>query len=370
MKLRISCFLFLICSTTIVIKAQNIVANAIGVLPAEVNESSGLIFLNGRLITHNDSGNPGMLYEIDTLSAQVLRSVVVKNHGNIDWEDICRDSNYIYIGDFGNNMGNRTNLRVLRISIADYLASDSVDAEAIHFSYADQTNFNPGNFSTNFDAEAIVCTAQYLYIFTKQWGKPGTKVYPLSKTPGTYSLVASDSLSVNGLITGADFWNNKLSLTGYTSQNVFILVASGFSWPHVSSGNIITQNVTLNGSIQVEAIAYNQGNKAYISSEQSFSGNGILSVLNAKTLTSKEELKLIPPVFRYIFSEDKIVFELYEPMCGASFEILSADGRLLEQKIFDDQRTFEVPKSHLAEFIILRMTYSGKIWQEKVYWAD
>lgn len=34
-------------------------------LPKEVNETSGLIHLNGNIITHNDSGGAAALYEID-----------------------------------------------------------------------------------------------------------------------------------------------------------------------------------------------------------------------------------------------------------------------------------------------------------------
>src|SRR6056297_4303255 len=78
-----------------------------------MSESSGLINIQGRFITHNDSGGESILYEIDTLSGEIARMVTVIGTENTDWEDLASDDTYIYIGDFGNNAGNRTDLRIL-----------------------------------------------------------------------------------------------------------------------------------------------------------------------------------------------------------------------------------------------------------------
>jgi len=59
------------------------------ILSDSVLETSGLIFLDGRLITHNDSGDGAKLYEIDTLTGDVLRTVFIRNAPHRDWEDIC-----------------------------------------------------------------------------------------------------------------------------------------------------------------------------------------------------------------------------------------------------------------------------------------
>ena len=79
-------------------------------LDSTVFESSGLVYLNHRLITHNDSGDEPALYEIDTINGEVLRKVILRGALNRDWEDICADSKYIYVGDFGNNYGSRKDL--------------------------------------------------------------------------------------------------------------------------------------------------------------------------------------------------------------------------------------------------------------------
>jgi len=121
-------------------------------LPNEVAETSGLLFLNGKIITHNDSGDAPNLYELDSLTGNLLRTINISNATNLDWEDITEDETYIYIGDFGNNNGNRTDLKIVRITKADYLNSNSVTADFITFSYEDQTDFSIRTNQHNFDA--------------------------------------------------------------------------------------------------------------------------------------------------------------------------------------------------------------------------
>ena len=74
-----------------------------------VIETSGLLRVNDQLWTHNDSGNDPILYRIDPLDGSVLQMLAI-NVPNIDWEDITTDGEFIYIGDVGNNSGDRTDL--------------------------------------------------------------------------------------------------------------------------------------------------------------------------------------------------------------------------------------------------------------------
>ena len=39
----------------------------------------------------------------------------VNKEENVDWEDITQDETHIYIADFGNNNGNRTDLKIYKI---------------------------------------------------------------------------------------------------------------------------------------------------------------------------------------------------------------------------------------------------------------
>ena len=164
-------------------------------------ETSGLILLNDRLITHNDSGGEPALFEIDSVSGGISRKVIIDNAPNLDWEDLCYDDTYVYVADFGNNSGSITNLRVYRVLISDSLSTsnDTISADTIHFDYADQTDFTPTTLATNYDAEVLIAWNDSLYIFTKNWGNQWTNIYALPKTPGNYSLprIVSRSLQKN-----------------------------------------------------------------------------------------------------------------------------------------------------------------------------
>lgn len=145
----------------------NYAPQRLATLPATVRESSGLLLWNGLLWTHNDSGGSPDLYALDPDGATVVQRVVrVRNASNVDWEDITHDGEYGYIGDFGNNNGNRTDLKVYRFLLEE-LEGDTVNAEAIMFSYPDQSDFTPRPQNNNFDAEAMIVLDDSLYIFLK-----------------------------------------------------------------------------------------------------------------------------------------------------------------------------------------------------------
>ncbi len=138
------------------LKSQNFITpSVVTTLSSTLNETSGLVNLNGEIWTHNDNGGETELYLINLNDGSIIRTVIVHEANNVDWEDIAADETYIYIGDFGNNDGSRTNLKIYRISRSDMASSNDVDAEKIHFSYSDQSSFEPNYHYTNFDCEAL-----------------------------------------------------------------------------------------------------------------------------------------------------------------------------------------------------------------------
>ena len=247
-------------------------------LQDSIQETSGLINLEGTLITHNDSGGQPALYELDSVSGNISRSVTIENATNTDWEDICHDSSYIYIGDFGNNNGSRTDLKIYRLLISDYLLTpnDTVTVDTINFSYSDQTDFTPSLLSTNFDAESIFAYNDSLYIFTKNWVNNWTNIYALPKTPGTYQIDRVDSIDAQGLITGGTYNNtaNTILLSGYTFTDPFIVEISGFTSNDFSSGTINRYLIPppAGASIQIESITYFEANQYYLTAELNANG--------------------------------------------------------------------------------------------------
>lgn len=247
---------------------------SLGILPDAVMETSGLVLLNGNLITHNDSGNSAVLFELDTTSLSVARTVTIDNAVNTDWEDLAQDEDYIYIGDFGNNTGVRTDLKIYRIAKQDYLTQDLVTAEAIDFNYIDQTDFSGGQ-NSDFDAEAMVVFEDVLLIFTKQWQSNGTVVYSIPKIPGAYTATPLTTYDTNGLVTGATFdaENRILLLCGYSQQlQPFVISTTGISTAFEFNASTTRSDLPV-GFAQVEGIAHSGSGRYFLSSEKFVNAN-------------------------------------------------------------------------------------------------
>lgn len=245
----------------------------------DLDENSGLIFYNNNIITFNDSGGEANLYEINASTGNITRTVTITNATNVDWEDITQDASYIYIGDIGNNNGNRTDLKIYKIAKNDYNGSDDIAvAEIISYSYADQLDFNSNPNNTNWDAEGLISYGEQLLIFSKNWVDNRVNVYSIPKTNGTYSALLESSYNTNGLITSAEISLNEniIYLIGYSnSQAPFMYTIHGIpnNSLDIFSGVISEKisNIVPLGN-QVEAIALfeitpNQ-HRLYISNEK------------------------------------------------------------------------------------------------------
>ena len=244
-----------------------------GIFPNSIiSESSGLVWTDGKLWTHNDSGNPNEIYRIDTANGNILQTITIDNYPNTDWEDIAADSNFIYIGNTGNNNGNRTDLKILKIAKSDITKSSIVhlNAQAISFSYSDQTVFTSSS-SHNFDCESLISIKDSLYIFTKDRGDLQTRVYKLPKTPGTYAISTYTSYNVNGLITGADYnpQTKEIALIGYFSghSNSFMWFLNDFKSDLFFSGNKRRIEIGNGTEWQTEGVCYFTENRFLVSCE-------------------------------------------------------------------------------------------------------
>lgn len=263
-------------------------------LPNTLNESSGAIFFNDKIITHNDSGNENKLYELDTISGLVTRTVTVTNATNIDWEDIAQDETSIYIGDIGNNNGDRTNLKVYKINKSDYLSSTSVIAAIINFNYSDQVDFTPKPNNTEWDAEALISIdTNNLILFTKNWVNGTTKAYSIPKTSGTFSVnPLPTTLSSGGRITGATYnpVTKKIYSVGYNpTLQPFIWVCENFTNDDVFSGTNTQTFLSSLGFEQAEAITYIDYNRYFITSE-SFSFGPISDKAKLVSFTTADDI--------------------------------------------------------------------------------
>lgn len=191
-------------------------------LPEEVKETSGLFFHNGRLWTHNDSGGKPILYGLDTTTFEIVQRIKLVNAKNKDWEDVCTDGKNVYVGDFGNNKGKRKNLRIYIFPLSEIPTEGdaNITVDSIRFSFGDQTEFNYEKHSHDFDCEAMFVCDDYLYLLSKGWATGTTRLYRLSKTPGTQVAEVVNGFDSQGLITGADYDPNNgvLVIVGYVKD--------------------------------------------------------------------------------------------------------------------------------------------------------
>jgi len=235
-----------------------------------LREASGLAYLDGQLWTHNDQGNPEEIYRIDSLSGEILQTITIGGMENEDWEDMAQNSTHLFLGDFGNNAGDRMDLRIGQIDRSN-LSNLIVSTQIINFSYSDQTDFTERLNDNDYDCEAFFFYQDSLHLFTKNWVDQQTRHYTLPATPGTHVAQLRETFDTEGLITAAaiDAQTGTISLLGYTPSGVnFMWLLYDYQPNHYFSGNIrkINLGTGLTNS-QTEGIIFTQNGAGFVVSE-------------------------------------------------------------------------------------------------------
>jgi hypothetical protein len=229
----------------------------VGILPDQLNESSGISYqkADNSFLSHNDSGNSSELFTIDQ-KGKLLATRQFPLLKNNDWEDICTDDKgNIYIGDFGNNRHNRTNLTIFKVS------GSKIDT--IEFRYADQNTF-PSNVK-NFDCEAFFWYNENLYLFSKNWEKKRktSKLYQISDQAGNYVISPIDEVELKTSVTSADI---------NPSGTEFALLTYGKAlFFEIKDGKVDFSNPKYCRKTrrkQTEAICYKNDKELYFTNEQ------------------------------------------------------------------------------------------------------
>ncbi len=233
-------------------------------LSKKIDETSGLEILDGKFITHNDSGGDPKLYYLDKKGKIVFERTLegVKNN---DWEDITKDDQFIYVANMGNNFDARKNLSIVKIPIDP----SSNTAELIEFNYLEQVKFNTAYNKSQYDAEALITIDDFLIILTKNKLKKITEIYVLPKIAGKYEAKKIGSLNTQSIITGGDYDPDTklLALTGTLFFNeYYILKIENFNLEVKKDYKIDMYEIPI-GKTQVEAIKIIDSNTFWITSE-------------------------------------------------------------------------------------------------------
>lgn len=312
-------------------------------LPNGVSETSGLFFFDGKYWTHNDDTD-AMFFAIDSISAEVVDTVFWDGLINVDWEECQINESYLVVGDIGNNLGNRTDLKFFLIPLFDFYSNNLSVVDTILFSYADQTNFSPSLNNHDFDAEAFVVTMDSIFIFSKCWSSETTKRYALPLQAGIQTATLRETYNTNGLITGAAFFNQNqsIALTGYTAfLQPFVWLLSDFDNGLFFNGN--KRRIELGMPFhQVEAIAHAHDFVFYLTNERY---TGALTVEQkwhqwnaAAFFENPNGIEDAQSAFlEYPFpmpTEGPFQIKMYGPHCYWHYEIYDAQGNLKKKGFY------------------------------------
>ncbi len=240
------------------------------VLPNSLSELSGLGFACQKLWGHNDGGQAPVLFGMDAASGAILDSLPIPVQ-QIDWEDACVGPNHLFIGDFGNNTGQRDSLAVLRIPLQELCQRQVLTVDTIAFSYADQ----PGPVSDpnghDRDCESMAFFRDSLVLLTKNRNSSKARWYRLPAIPGHYALYPVDSTELQGQATGLDVWGDSLLvLVGYTPPifSPFLVLGFDFGQNYPWQGNWRRLDLgTVFDMGQLESVVFTQSHQLMMGSE-------------------------------------------------------------------------------------------------------
>ena len=82
-------------------------------LPNKLEEISGLEKIEDEFYGFNDSGGAAEIYKFTSKNPiEITQTIKLKNASNVDWEEMAMSDKHLFVGDFGNNLGMRSDLKV------------------------------------------------------------------------------------------------------------------------------------------------------------------------------------------------------------------------------------------------------------------
>jgi hypothetical protein len=239
-------------------------------LPCALKETSGLAFYDGLLWSFNDSGGKSVLYGMDAHSGKILRRIKI-NRPNHDWESIAASPEGLWIGDIGNNRGQRKDLQLF------FLSGDQLKKSArampkttlsVHYPEADFPQIKGKGH--NRDSEAIAFIGDKLWLFTKNRLNTDTYLAPLSAEHTAQAIVPLDTLKVEMMVTGADYNESTdlLAICGYYAFRNYLAFIPLFTNQGKPFEGIIRYHLRGLDGAQIESVALGAENMIILSTEK------------------------------------------------------------------------------------------------------
>jgi hypothetical protein len=240
-------------------------------------ENSGMIYWNEYLWMVNDGGSLPCLFKLDQ-TGNIIDTFCITNANNVDWEALTQSDTRIYIGDFGNNPGNRTDLCIYEVNKADLLSGNNqILAQKRTFKYGDQTTYSHATNGHSFDCESFYFDNDSLVLLSKGWDNLYSKRYRFeSEWNDTLTIFPQDSMFVDGLLTDVslDSASKRVIALGYKNNGSnfytsFVYLLFDYSDAAIFNGN--KRRIELGNMLtlsQTEGIALKDSVSGFISAEQ------------------------------------------------------------------------------------------------------
>lgn len=262
-------------------------------LPNKLKEVSGIVYTPNTdlLWTLEDRGNTNAIYGIDS-NGKIEKTITIENTENIDWEDITKDAEgNLYIGDFGNNDNERTNLSIYKIDKNALTAESTNPVYKVSFAYPEQKNFPPKKTEMFYDVEGFFEFKNNFYLFTKNRSKgfDGTAfIYKIPNTPSFHQAVLMGEFKTCGAynhcaVTSATISPDETKVAVLTHDKLFLF--KNFQEDDFLNG---TKTVLeLNHFSQKEAACFTDNEHLFIADERTKSVGGNVYEVTIKMLKSK-----------------------------------------------------------------------------------
>ena len=244
--------------------------------PNEINECSGMIKTEDRIISMNDGSSHTLLQEINPTTAEIVSVIHVNDIANVDWEAIQYENGKIYIADTGNNEGDRESLNLYTIPYQT--GSEFICMDTINFIWPDQTDFTTSNFHP-FDCESLLIEGNTAIFFSKNRSDLKTNVYRLDLT--TENIIKGESINVGGLTTDiAKDPSGDLILLSYLTFNGSSFINKISILEKLDGAYHLKRNIAIPQTTQIEAIVHLEDHKYLLGAESETDEGGYLYSLD------------------------------------------------------------------------------------------
>ncbi|WP_309397773.1 hypothetical protein [Cerasicoccus maritimus] len=246
---------------------------AIGELPDEIDESSGLArgTAPGVFWTLNDSGDRARIFAIDAygkvVGAAGEAGIKIEGARNQDWEDLASDfRGNLIIPDLGNNNNRRRNLTIYQVPEPDYATATTASVSAawqVH--YPEQYEFPP--VLNNYDCEALFVAKGKIYLVMKHRADREAALYRLDSESETESnaMTLVGKAHMREMVTAAASWNDGEQIAVLTYTGIWLFTPPDGDADRMFTGEVRWLPIRAG---QCEAIAFLDAETLLITNEQ------------------------------------------------------------------------------------------------------